>query len=145
MTNVPPDIERDTRLSQMMASKLAVSPKFMAWVFDRYKQIENIDDAGIQRLLGIEPVGYFHLAICGRPRSDLFGLDIEILAERFNIQQEPLIALIRRVDAISTFREYVEIEGRFVAAARAVAEDPESYVADSDKSEAAPAEPDDEQ
>jgi hypothetical protein len=145
MTDAPPDIAREIRLSQKMASKLAVYPKFMAWVFDRYKQIENVDDPAIQRLLGIEPVGYFHLAICGRPRSDLFAFDIDVLAERFNIQREPLIALIRRVDAITTFREYAEIEGQQVAAARDAAEDAESYDPDSVNSEKPPTEPDDEQ
>jgi hypothetical protein len=130
---IPSDDESQARLTRLMASKLAAYADSMSWIFERYKEIEKIDDAEVQRRLRISENDYYHLAVCGRPRSDLFALDIEILAERFNIEQAPLANLIRRVDSITTFRSYSDVASSGVlAAARDVAEEQEDYDATQD-------------
>jgi hypothetical protein len=143
---IPSDDESQARLTRMMASKLSAYPDSMSWIIERYKEIEKADDAEVQRRLGISDNDYYHLAVCGRPRSDLFALDIEILAERFNIEQARLANLIRRVDSITTFRNYSEVASSgMVAAARDVAEEQEDYDATPDNCGAPPSKPDIEQ
>jgi hypothetical protein len=110
---------------QLLAAKLSVLPDTMAWIIERYKQTENVDDEQVRRYLEIDPSAYYHLAICGRPRSDLFDSDIETLSERFKIPEEPLVRMVRRVEAISTFRDYRDVAtGSMLSAARDIAEEP---------------------
>jgi hypothetical protein len=125
--SVPSDPEFERAMIARMAEMISDVPKSMAWVFAQYKNTERADDAQIQRLLQISEEDYFHLAICGRPREYLFAEDIETLSERFHIPQEPLARLIRRVEALSDFREYSDVaaSGMFDAA-RDIAEEPAS-------------------
>jgi hypothetical protein len=135
--------ERGIRL---IAAKLASIPDSMSWVIERYKEIEKVDDSAVQRLLGVSENAYYHLALCNRPRSDLFKSDIESLAEHIGIEERSLLALVRRVEALEAFRYYTAAGGgQVVAAARDVAEEQESYKAELKESETSPSEPDDEQ
>jgi hypothetical protein len=113
------------RTIKILAQKLSALPDSMAWIIERYKEIESLDDSGLQSFLGIDATNYYHLAICGKPRSDLFALDIEVLSDRFNIPEEPLTHMIRRVDTLSTFKDYSDVAAAsMLAAARDIAEEP---------------------
>jgi hypothetical protein len=145
---IPSDDELQAKMTRKMAVLLASSPDTMAWVLDRYKEVEQVDDATIQHLLGVSENAYYHLAICGRPRSDLFSLDIEIIATHIGMKQEPLIRLVRHVETLDTFRNYQDVAaaGLLAAARDHAAEEPSEYNVEPSTDESTPpAEPDDEQ
>ncbi len=144
---IPFDDEMQAKMTRMLAAKLAVSPKTMSWVIDQYKEIEHVDDASVQRILQISANDFYHLAICGRPRENLFTEDLETFADRFSIPQQPLARLVRRVEAITSFREYTDVAAAsLLAAARDIAEDrPEPYDVEKDETGSEEPAPDDEQ
>jgi hypothetical protein len=110
---------------KMLAEKLTALPDSMAWVIAKYREIEQIDDAAIARRLGTDIDGLNHLALCGRPREDLFMEDIEAIAEHLSIELRPFLELVRHVETIEAFR-YHSAAGstRLLAAARDIAEEP---------------------
>jgi hypothetical protein len=146
--SMPSDAEIDRILAAKVAARLASSPKSMAWILARYKEIEDVDDASIARQLGVDEHQLHHLAMFGRPRPYLFTEDIETIAEHFDIDQLVLASLVRRVESLETFRAYQNFEatGLLAAARDHAAEEPGEYDAEPDNSDStSPAEPDDEQ
>jgi hypothetical protein len=135
--SMPPneDIKRD--MLARMAKMLETSPKSMAWMIAKYRETEGIDNTEVARLLRVDEEQLHHLALCGRPRVELFNEDIESIAEHLSIEQRPLLELVRHVEALETFR-YASQAGssNFLAAARDIAEEPASpYDADNDHTE----------
>jgi len=129
-----------------MASKLAVSPKFMAWIIARYREIEGLDEETVARLLGLDLYRLHRLAIFGRPRRELFNEDIETISEEAGAEPRALVELIRRVETIETFQMCSDSTNiGMIAAARDIAEEKPDYDSPPDEAETPPAERDDEQ
>ena len=146
--SMPSDADIDQVLTAKVAARLAESPKFMAWVISKYKEFEGIDDHAVARKLGLDVNGLNHLALSGRPRDMLFTEDLETIATRHKIDQLALAELVRRVEAVETFRTYqgVAASGLLAAARDRAAEESGEYDAEPDASESTPPpEPDDEQ
>jgi hypothetical protein len=123
--SMPADAEIEQAVLTRLVALLADVSDSMSWVISRFKEIEHVDDAHIQRFLRINERDYLQLAICGRPREYLFAEDIETLSERFSIAEEPLARMVRRVEAVSKFREYEDVASTgLLSAARDIAEGP---------------------
>jgi hypothetical protein len=122
--SMPADAEIERAVLTRLVASLSDASNSMSWVISRFKDLEHVDDAHVQRILNINEHDYLHLSICRRPREYLFAEDIETLSERFNIAQEPLARMVRRVEALSKFREYEDVaSGGLLAAARDIAEE----------------------
>jgi hypothetical protein len=146
--SMPSDAELDRRIAAKLVARLAGVPETMAWVIARYKEIEQVDDALVARQLNIDVHQLHHLALCGRPRSVIFDLDIETIAEHIGVDQQLLASLVRHVEALETFRTYQDVAaaGMLAAARDWAAEEPGEYEAEQGNDDSAPtSEPDDEQ
>jgi hypothetical protein len=146
--SMPSDAEIDRILAAKVAARLASSPKSMAWILARYKEIEDVDDASIARQLGVDEHQLHHLAMFGRPRPYLFTEDIETIAEHFGIDQLILASLVRHVEALETFQTYQDIaaSGLLAAARDRAAEESGEYDAETDSPDStSTSESDDEQ
>jgi hypothetical protein len=124
----PADPELLTDLARRMAARLVDDPTSMAWVFARYQAAEGIDEAGVARRLGIEPELVPRVAICNRPRPELFREDVEAIAEHFALAPRPLADLVRDVETLVRFQPRPErAAGVLLAARTRVAEDEDGY------------------
>ena len=129
------EAERADRFSRTSAGarKVAVrledDPTTMAWVLARYREAEDADDALIAISLGIDQARIPHLALCSRPRDELFRSDIETIAEHIGMDPLALAEVVRRVDAVTGFGQRPRgHRGGILAAARdRAAEDPATY------------------
>ncbi|MFL5758159.1 MAG: hypothetical protein ACJ789_00390 [Thermomicrobiales bacterium] len=125
--SMPPDEEIKRDMLARMASKLEASPKSMAWMIAKYKEAEGIDNTAVARFLHVGEEQLLHLALCSRPRVELFNEDIESIADHLSIEQRPLLELVRHVEALESF-QYASQAGssQWLAAARDIAEEPTS-------------------
>lgn len=102
--DTPIDPQFPIRLARRLAERFEGNPDTLASVFARYREAEGIDEAGLAAYLGITPDLVPHIALCGRPRVDLFPEDIATVADRFGIEPERLAVLVRHVDALEAFK-----------------------------------------
>lgn len=133
--NGPADPTLVTRGARRLAQHLEADEGTMAWVLARLRERTGAQDSGIAARLGVDEDLVPQLALCNRPRSDLFREDVEAIAEHFAIAPPRLAALVREVETLERFRppsEHARI-GLLAAARERVAEDASDYdAADSD-------------
>jgi len=116
--------------ARKLAARLEDDPATMAWVLARYREVEDMSDDLIALSLGIDADRVPHLALCNRPREQLFRTDVESIAVHVGmVDPLPLAQLVRRVDALTGFGQRTAGHRRgFLAAARdRAAEDPAIY------------------
>lgn len=120
------------RLTQRAAERAAARPAFMAWILARFREGEGFDEERLAAFLGIERATLDRLALCGRPRPDLFREDVEDIAERYAIDPMRLANMIRQVESLIAFRQSpaTAAQGVFAAARSRAAEDPAEYEPD---------------
>ncbi len=120
---------RTSEGARKLAARLEDDSTTMAWVLARYREVEDTDDALIAITLGIDVARVPHLALCSRPRAELFRTDIETIAEHIGMDPLALAEVVRRVDAVTGFGQRPRgHRGGFLAAARdRAAEDPAAY------------------
>lgn len=116
------------RLMRRAAERAVDRPEFMAWVLARYRAAERIDEDRLAVFLGISREVLDRVAVCGRPRPELFKEDVEAIAERFGVTVVRLVNLIREVEVLEAFAPMREGSGAALAAARdRIAEEPGAY------------------
>lgn len=115
--------------ARMLAARLEGDPSTMAWVLARHREAEDQDDVLVALSLGIDPVLLPHLALCNRPREEIFRTDVETIAAHIGMDPIPLAELVRRVEALTGFgRRPAAGRGGILAAARdRAAEDSATY------------------
>ncbi len=115
--------------ARKLAARLEDDPSMMAWVLAQYREAEDMDDRLMALTLGIEEDQLPHLALCKRPREDLFRTDIESIAEHIGMQPTPLAEVVRLVNSLVEFGQLpAGRRGAMLAAARdRAAEDPAEY------------------
>jgi hypothetical protein len=124
----PSDSTLLTRGARRLAQRLEADDGTMAWVLARLRERTGATDAGIAARLGLAEDRLPHLALCNRPRSDLFRDDVETIAEHFAIASRRLADLVREVETLERFRPRAERASGLLAAARdRVAEDDGTY------------------
>lgn len=133
------DEELERNIAARLARRLEESSKSMAWILAKYREAEGLEESMVAQRLGVDVHELHRLARFGRPRPYLFAEDIETISEETGIEQQQLASMVRHVEALETFR-YHSAGGsdQFVAAARDVAEEQETYDAESDNSESTP-------
>ena len=125
-------IERFRRTAagaRTLAARLEDDPSMMAWVLAQYRDAEDKDDRLMALALGIDEFKLPHLALCKRPREELFRHDIESIAEHIGMDPTPLAEVVRLVDSLAAFGQLQPGQhGRLLAAARdRAAEDTAEY------------------
>lgn len=60
-----------------------------------YKESHQLDEAGLAALLGCTEADLVRLALCGRPRPEVFSSDTERIAAHVHAKAEPLASLYR--------------------------------------------------
>ena len=115
--------------ARKLAARLEDDPSMMAWVLAQYRAAEDKDDRLMALTLGIEEYQLPHLALCKRPREDLFRGDIESIAEHIGMQPNPLADVVRLVNSLAEFGQLpAGRRGGMLAAARdRAAEDAAEY------------------
>ena len=115
--------------ARKLAARLEDDPSMMAWVLAQYREAEDKDDRLMALTLGIEDDLLPHLALCKRPREDLFRDDIQSIAEHIGMDPAPLAEVVRLVDSLEAFGQLQTGQrSRLLAAARdRAAEDPAEY------------------
>lgn len=114
--------ERLTRLLHRTARAAEASPVFLAAVFARYRDTEQIDDAELARRLGVAAERLPELALCRRPRPEAFRQDVAAIALRFGAGAAALAGIVRQVDALGAFA--ASAPPGLLAAARDAEEEP---------------------
>ena len=105
--------------ARKLATHLEDDPSMMAWVLAQYRDAEDKDDRLMALTLGIDEFKLPHLALCKRPREELFRSDIESIAAHIDMDPAPLAEVVRRVDALAAFGQLQTGQrGRLLAAAR---------------------------
>jgi hypothetical protein len=134
----PTDPALTARLTRRAAERAAERPTFMAWVLARYRDAEGVDDDQLAHFLGITREALDQLALCGRPRQDLFKEDVAAIAERFGADPHRLTNLIRQVDALGAFARAPAAGslGVMAAARGRAAEESASYDTETDGEQA---------
>src|SRR5262245_59273956 len=107
-----------TRLLRRTVRAAETSPVFLASVFACYRATKGTDDAELARRLGVAAERLDELALCRRPRAELFRQDVAAVATRFGADAGALATVIRQVDALEAFA--VPGASRVLAAARGV-------------------------
>jgi hypothetical protein len=126
--DTPSDSTLLARGVRRLAQRLEVNEATMAWVLARLRERTGATDRGIATRLGLAEDRLPHLALCNRPRSDLFREDVEAIAEHFSIVPRRLADLVREVETLERFRPAAERPVGLLAAARdRVAEDERAY------------------
>lgn len=130
----PTERRRLAGMAGRLAARFESDPTTMAWVIARYREAEGVDDMLVAVALGIDADQLPHLALCNRPRPELFAEDIETIADHIGVERERLANLVRQVEALAAFGRIGAHGGRaggLLAAARdRAAEDPGSYEPD---------------
>jgi hypothetical protein len=90
-------------LAQRLARRLESDPEFLAAVFADYKQRRDIDDDRLAANLGTDLLSLQRIAICRKPRPDLFRDDVETIAGEFGIDPAKLADLIRHAEVLAAF------------------------------------------
>lgn len=121
--------------ARSLAARLEDDPSMMAWVLARYRAAEDKDDRDMAQLLRIDENQLPHLALCRRPREDLFSDDVDAISAHIGVDPDLLTDVVRHVEVIDAFAQHRQRFGRantgLVAAARdRAAEDPAPYDAD---------------
>ena len=117
-----------TRGARRLAERLAGDEATMAWVLARLRERTGATDPAIAARLGLAEDLLPHLALCNRPRPDLFREDVEAIAEHFAIAPRPLADLVREAETLVRFQPRAErTAGVLVAARDRVAEDEAAY------------------
>lgn len=99
-------------------------PAFLASVFAAYRRVEHIDEEDLARILGIPAEHVCGLALCLRPRPEVFVEDVHQIAERFHVDPHVLAGIIRHVEALEAIQPAITGTGQVAAAARDAAEPP---------------------
>ena len=103
------------------AQRASLRPSFLAWVFARFRQIEQINEAELAALLGLGESIPPRLALMGVPTPDLplFVHQVREMATAVGASSEQLARVIRRVWAIDCLSAMPNSDGRgLLAAAR---------------------------
>src|SRR5688500_16786029 len=132
------DATLSARLARRAAARAAERDGFMAWVLARYRETERLDDDGLAAFLGIDRAALDRLALCGRPRPELFGADVAAIAEHAGASEYRLANLIRQVEALQALaRAPAEGVGLLAAARSYAAEDAAAYETTTSEGQAA--------
>jgi hypothetical protein len=101
----------------------------MAWVLARYRELERLDDDRLAAFLGIDRPALDRLALCGRPRPELFAADVQDIAAHVGADPLRLANLIRQVEALQALARAPATGdlGVFAAARSYAAEDGAAY------------------
>jgi hypothetical protein len=126
--------ERDARFrrtaagARTLAARLEDDRSMMAWVLAQYRAAEDKDDRLMAQKLGIAEYQLPHIALCKRPRDELFRSDIDAIAGHIGMDPAPLAEVVRLVDSLEAFGQLQTGQRRLLAAARdRAAEDPAQY------------------
>ncbi|MGH2532302.1 MAG: hypothetical protein ACRDJW_08325 [Thermomicrobiales bacterium] len=121
----PTDAGLTNELMRRLARRLEANPDFLAAVFRRYRDAQDLDDDRIAFRLGVAPDDLPRLAICKRPRHDqtdptLFRADVETIAEEFGLNPFTLAEVVRSVDVLDAVAGAPPgaVEAGFLAAAK---------------------------
>lgn len=90
---------RDEMLAHA-ANRARMYPAYLAWVFGRYLQIENILEADLTKLLQVPITDLPRLGLCLRPRADHFASDIAQISARFHVDAGALATVVRLVESV---------------------------------------------
>ncbi|MGH2559019.1 MAG: hypothetical protein ACRDJH_08140 [Thermomicrobiales bacterium] len=137
---LPTDAGMTAEIARRLAARLEADPDFLASVLRRYRDAQGFDDALLASHLGIAADHLTHLAICRRPRDDvedpgLFRMDVEAIADVFNLNPFTLADIVRFVDvldAVAGASAGAVAAGFLAAAKERAAEDRADYDADTD-------------
>ncbi len=90
---------RDEMLAHA-ANRARTRPAYLAWVFGRYLQIENILEDDLAKFLKISTLDFPRLGLCLRPRADHFADDIEQISAKFRTDARVLATVVRLVESV---------------------------------------------
>jgi hypothetical protein len=91
------------RLLAYTARRAKAHPEYLAWVLAQYVEREHISAEELAQRLGIATHDLPHLALCLRPRADLFVADVRQISAKFNIDAAALAEIVRLVESFETF------------------------------------------
>src|SRR5688500_19678783 len=89
--------------ARTLAARLEDDPSTMAWDLAQYRAAEDKDDRLMAQKLEIDAFRLPHLALCKRPREELFRADIDSIAEHIGMNPGPLLDVVRRVGTLDVF------------------------------------------
>lgn len=109
-------------LLEQLAQRLEGNAQFMACVLAKHRRQEGKSHAAQQEMLGVDRLGFVRLALCRKPAAvpATFRAHVEKIARYTGADLDPLVQLIRRVDAV----ESMELRGIAPGAERAPAAHP---------------------
>jgi hypothetical protein len=93
------------RLLAYTAQCAKARPEYLAWVLERYVELEHLSAEELARRLGITAHDLLHLALCLRPRTDHFADDVRQISIKFNINPAVLatvVCLVESAEALAT-------------------------------------------
>ena len=126
--DTPSDPTLLARGARLLAQRLEDDGGTMAWVLARLRERTGATDSAIAARLGLDDDLVPRLALCSRPRPDLFREDVEAIAEHFAIAPRRLADLVREVETLARFQPRSERSVGLLAAARErVAEETVDY------------------
>lgn len=100
----PDEIELQ-KILQHTARNAARQPRFLASAFEKYREVEKLNEPGLAAYLEIADVATLtRLALCLRPVPDTprFRADVEQICQKFGVAPAKLVSLLRRVAAYET-------------------------------------------
>ena len=103
-----------------LAARAASDPSFLASLLAEYARSEGRDDAGLARELGCPEETLTGVRLCRAPRPDPAGFreDVRRVAERFALDADRLMEVVRQAEALRRLREGGSAAAGFLMAAR---------------------------
>jgi hypothetical protein len=90
-----------TRIHKLLtyaARRAQDRPASVAWALARVQAREGLSDEALAARLGIATEDPPRLALCLRPRLDLWAEDLAQIASRFGLAPEPLATALRAIE-----------------------------------------------
>jgi uncharacterized membrane protein len=82
------------------ANRARTRPAYLAWIFGRYLQIENMIEDDLAKFLKITTAELPRLGLCLRPRAGHFADDIEQISAKFHVDAGALAIVVRLVESV---------------------------------------------
>ena len=103
-----------------LAARVESDPSFLASLLSEYARAEGLDDAGLARDLGCKEDDLTGVRLCRAPRPDPAGFreDVRRVAERFSLDADRLMGVVREAEALRRLREGGAAAPGFLMAAR---------------------------
>ena len=93
------------------AQRASARTEYLGWILARYQQIEKCSEPELAKKLGGSAADFPRIALCLRPRSKHFAIDVSEISRKFGLDSLELAAVVRLVEAVEALQVVPPLAG----------------------------------